>query len=100
MNRLLRLAMPCLLLAGCGDDALRAPGTLERDRITLPAPVAERIAGISVREGEPVAAGEELMVLEPHRPGPPCAPGGSPIAIVCGAISPSSTPQCFTSFQS
>ena len=67
MNRLLRLAMPCLLLAGCGDDALRAPGTLERDRITLPAPVAERIAGISVREGEPVAAGEELMVLEPER---------------------------------
>ena len=67
MNRLLRIALPCLLLVACAADAPHALGTLERDRITLPAPVAERIAEIPVREGQTVAAGELLLVLEPER---------------------------------
>lgn len=67
MNRFLRFALPCLLLAGCADDPSYALGTLERDRIALPAPVAERIAEIAVREGQPIAAGDLLLVLEPER---------------------------------
>ena len=67
MNRLLRVALPCLLLAGCAGDADHALGTLERERIALPAPVAERIAESAVREGQPVAAGDLLLVLEPER---------------------------------
>src|SRR5690606_2013107 len=35
-----------LLLAGCRAEAPRALGTLEYDRVTLPAPVAERIVSI------------------------------------------------------
>jgi HlyD family secretion protein len=55
------------LLAACSDQSGYALGTLERDRITLPAPVAERIAEVAVREGQTVAAGELLLVLEPER---------------------------------
>src|SRR5690606_24262243 len=36
-------------------------------RITLPAPAAERIASIEVREGERVEAGQRLLVLEANR---------------------------------
>ena len=54
-------------LAGCRDDAPQALGTLEYDRITLPAPEAERIVAISVREGERVAAGQTLLQLESTR---------------------------------
>src|SRR5690606_20822552 len=46
------------------DQAL---GTLEYDRITLPAPAAERIASIEVREGERVEPGRRLLVLERTR---------------------------------
>lgn len=50
-GRDLRLLMvPGLLavLAGCGRDDARALGTLEWDRITVPAPAAEVIASIMV----------------------------------------------------
>lgn len=68
MPDLLRIALPCLLLlAACTDHDPYALGTLERERIALPAPVAERIAEIAVREGQAVAAGDLLMVLEPER---------------------------------
>lgn len=56
-----------LLLGACRDEAPYALGTLERDRVTLPAPVSERIAEIAVREGQTVAAGDLLLVLEPER---------------------------------
>src|SRR4051812_18852577 len=56
-----------VLVSGCGHAADDALGTLERDRIALPAPVSERIAEIAVREGQQVAAGDMLMVLEPER---------------------------------
>ncbi len=61
------LAAICLLLAACAPAPDYALGTLERDRITLPAPVSERIAEIPVREGQTVAAGDTLLVLEPER---------------------------------
>ena len=58
-----------LLLAGCSDPPPQALGTLEWDRITLPAPVAERIVEVKVREGQPVKAGEVLLRLDPVRTG-------------------------------
>jgi len=61
------LVLPALLAAGCAKDTPQALGTLEYDRIAVPAPVAERIVGVQVREGERVAAGQALMQLEPTR---------------------------------
>lgn len=62
--------LPLLLalgLAGCGNGAPHALGTLEYDRITLPAPEAERIVGIHVREGQQVGEGAPLLTLERTR---------------------------------
>jgi HlyD family secretion protein len=56
-----------LLLAACAKDTPQALGTLEYDRITLPAPVAERIVAIDVREGQQVEAGARLLTLERTR---------------------------------
>lgn len=67
MKTLVSLAATCLLLAACAPAPDYALGTLERDRITLPAPVSERIAEMPVREGQTVAAGDTLLVLEPER---------------------------------
>lgn len=53
-----------LLLAGCSRQPPQALGTLEWDRVTLPAPASERIVRIDVREGQQVAAGAPLMQLE------------------------------------
>ena len=54
-------------LVGCQDKTPQALGTLEYDRITLPAPAAERIVAIDVREGQRVRAGQSLLRLEPTR---------------------------------
>lgn len=54
-------------LAGCKEPPPQALGTLEYDRIAVPAPVAERIVAIEVREGEQVAAGQALLRLESTR---------------------------------
>mgnify|MGYP001195552147 CR=1 FL=1 len=51
-------------LAACGEPPQQVLGTLEWDRITLPAPVAERIVRIDVREGQVVAAGAPLLQLD------------------------------------
>lgn len=61
------LLLPLALLAGCREDAPQALGTLEYDRIVLPAPSAERIVSIEVREGERVRAGRVLLRLEATR---------------------------------
>jgi HlyD family secretion protein len=64
-----RLSLAILLavagLAACSKQPPQALGTLEYDRITLPAPAAERIVAIEVREGEQVAAGQPLLQLDP-----------------------------------
>ena len=52
-------------LCGCTKKPPQALGTLEYDRITMPAPAAERIVAIDVREGEQVTAGQALMQLDP-----------------------------------
>lgn len=69
-NRTTRFALAAfcaLALPACKDSAPQVLGTLEWDRITLPAPVAERIVRIDVREGQQVAAGASLLQLEPVR---------------------------------
>jgi len=58
------LGLYALLLSGCGKEPPQALGTLEYDRITLPAPVAEKIVSIDVHEGEQVAAGTTLLTLD------------------------------------
>lgn len=52
-------------IAACSKPPPQALGTLEFDRITLPAPAAERIVAIDVREGESVKAGQPLLQLDP-----------------------------------
>lgn len=57
-------AAALLLLAGCGDESPRVLGTVERDRLTLTAPVGELIHKINVVEGQQVKAGEVLLELD------------------------------------
>ena len=59
------MSLLVLALAGCGGQAPRALGTLEFDRVTVPAPVAEKIVAIEVKEGQDVRAGQVLLRLEP-----------------------------------
>lgn len=53
-----------LALSACKGSEPQVLGTLEWDRISLPAPEAEKIVRIDVREGQQVAAGASLMQLE------------------------------------
>jgi HlyD family secretion protein len=66
MNNLRILLLSCapLLLAACSKETPRALGTVEWDRITLPATASERILAIEVREGQRVHAGEVLLRLD------------------------------------
>lgn len=62
------LSIGCvLLLAGCKSPPPGALGTIERDRVVLPATVSERISEIAVREGQTVQAGEVVLRLESAR---------------------------------
>ncbi|RYD15012.1 MAG: HlyD family efflux transporter periplasmic adaptor subunit [Lysobacteraceae bacterium] len=56
-----------VLVGGCSTEVPQALGTLEFDRITLPAPAAERIVEIDVREGEVVVEGQRLLQLDTTR---------------------------------
>ncbi|MBS0590984.1 MAG: HlyD family efflux transporter periplasmic adaptor subunit [Proteobacteria bacterium] len=61
--------LAALLLAGCArdNDAGTLLGTLEWDRIALPAEVSEPITQILVKEGDHVAADQLLLSLDPRR---------------------------------
>jgi HlyD family secretion protein len=63
----LSAALLALLVAGCREPAPQALGTLEYDRVTLPAPLSERIVEVGVREGQSVQAGQVVMRLETVR---------------------------------
>ena len=56
-------------LCGCAHDNGPQPllGTLEWDRIAVPAEVSEPITQILVNEGDQVAADQPLLVLDPRR---------------------------------
>ncbi|MBB3059695.1 HlyD family secretion protein [Microbulbifer rhizosphaerae] len=56
-----------LLLCACQPEPKQALGTLEWDRIALPAPAAEKIVSIEVREGQRVSAGQLLLQLDDSR---------------------------------
>jgi HlyD family secretion protein len=58
-----------IALAGCARDSGPAPllGTLEWDRIAVPAEVSEPITQILVNEGDAVTAGQLLLTLDPRR---------------------------------
>ncbi|HEY0505102.1 MAG TPA: HlyD family efflux transporter periplasmic adaptor subunit [Lysobacter sp.] len=58
------LAVAAIALGACADDTPQALGTLEWDRISLPATASEKIVRIDVREGQRVAAGTRLVQLE------------------------------------
>lgn len=61
------LLMTLLAVAACQPSAPQALGTLEFDRVTLPAPAAERIVSVSAHEGDRVRAGQVLLRLEATR---------------------------------
>ncbi|MGL5390332.1 MAG: HlyD family secretion protein, partial [Shewanella sp.] len=63
LNILLALGS-VLFLLGCNDAAPRVFGTVERDRLTLTAPVGELISQIYVAEGAKVLAGAPLLELD------------------------------------
>lgn len=65
-ERLVLCMIAILTLAGCGDSASSqvALGTLERDRLELPAEANEPIVGIMVHEGEAVAKDQPLLQLD------------------------------------
>jgi HlyD family secretion protein len=65
MRLLLITLLPVLALAACKGQAPRALGTLEFDRMAVPAPAAEKIVSIDVKEGQRVQAGQVLLQLEP-----------------------------------
>ncbi|MEM6247044.1 HlyD family secretion protein [Shewanella vaxholmensis] len=56
----------CLLLplAACTQESPSVLGTVERDRLTLTAPVGELITQVNVVEGQQVKAGEVLLTLD------------------------------------
>ncbi len=66
-----RFSLPAMLLAcslmGCTAETPQVLGTLEYDRISLPAPSVERIVSVEVREGDRVKAGAVVMTLERTR---------------------------------
>lgn len=68
MNKLLSLLSVLLCgLAGCKHEAPALLGTLEWDRIAVPAEVSEPITRIMVNEGDQVAADQVVLTLDPRR---------------------------------
>jgi HlyD family secretion protein len=68
MNRTSALLV-VLLLGACHRDSAPPPllGTLEWDRIAIPAEVSEPITQVMVKEGDLVKEGQLLMTLDPRR---------------------------------
>lgn len=59
------VVLGCLLqLAACSQESPSVLGTVERDRLTLTAPVGELITQVNVVEGQQVKAGEVLLTLD------------------------------------
>src|ERR1700682_590730 len=69
MRNGIRILFAAATLTGCGHDSAPPPllGTLEWDRIAVPAEVSEPITQILVNEGDQVAADQLLLTLDPRR---------------------------------
>lgn len=65
--RLAMLAMALLLLSGCENRESYLVGTLERDRIEIPAELSEPVIALHVRKGARVEQGDALLALDPAR---------------------------------
>lgn len=67
-NKILLLVASCVL-AGCADDDASTSllGTLEWDRVAVPAEASEPVLSWVVAEGDQVEAGDLLLELDPHR---------------------------------
>ena len=63
--RLLLVGIACALVAACAKQGPQALGTLEWDRITLPATASEPIAEITAHEGQDIHAGDPVLRLDP-----------------------------------
>jgi HlyD family secretion protein len=57
----------CLALGGCTHETPALLGTLEWDRIAVPAEVSEPITQISVKEGDHVEADQPILTLDGRR---------------------------------
>ncbi|WKE67354.1 HlyD family efflux transporter periplasmic adaptor subunit [Gallaecimonas kandeliae] len=58
------LVLGLLMLCACSDGGDRVFGTVERDRLTLTAPVGDLVAAVAVSEGQQVKAGQVLLQLD------------------------------------
>ena len=67
MRRLLLSALLLAALTGCADADKPLLGTLEWDRVSLPAEASEVLLRVAVAEGERVEAGQLLLELDPRR---------------------------------
>ena len=67
MRRLLLSTLLLAALTGCADADKPLLGTLEWDRVSLPAEASEVLLRIAVAEGERVEAGQLLLELDPRR---------------------------------
>ena len=56
-----------VVISACSRGPEPLPGTLEWDRIALPAEVSEPVLSLAVSEGDSVQAGQTLAVLSPER---------------------------------
>lgn len=65
--RKIGLLLAVLALAACADESAYLPGTLEWDRVTLPAESSEPIVKLVVAEGDAVVAGQVLAELDTRR---------------------------------
>ncbi len=61
------LLLLALCLAGCSDSGEQLLGTLEWDRIAVPAEASETLLDWKVNEGDRVEAGQLLLELDPRR---------------------------------
>jgi HlyD family secretion protein len=67
MHRLLLSSLLLACLAGCDAGGEQLLGTLEWDRVGLPAEASETVLSWQVAEGDRVEAGQLLLELDPRR---------------------------------
>jgi HlyD family secretion protein len=67
MYRLLLIGLLTTSLSGCDSPGDKLLGTLEWDRISLPAEASELLVRVAAAEGDQVEAGQLLLELDPRR---------------------------------
>ena len=80
MHKLLLVGVLLASVGGCGAADEKLLGTLEWDRIGLPAEASEAILSRNVVEGQRVEAGQLLLELDPRRQDTRIAQAGAEVA--------------------